>query len=236
MEMICQGNCEGLEHFLFGDKWKDSLVREREGFTFCKPLGATHSLAGRAVLAQWNADGSGDGLETFVVACLVDEEILLPLGTRLCVVAEKDVVESETQQFLRGKERHTSLLGRAVAFSLIALYARSYKILRSVLAALCPRQNVIERQILCVPMVAAILASIAVANIDAGALHRILAGSAAQVYVMPQSDNGRHGEDRRRRMQHIVAVILLDEHSSAEPQADGASDTDRSKRFIRKVQ
>src|SRR5690606_573057 len=100
----------------------------------------------------------GNGPEPFVVAVLVDEEILLPFRTRLGVVTKQDVIEPKAKQLLRRQERHTCLLRRAVAFPLVAFDARGHEVLRGVLAALCSRQNVVERQILCVTMVAAILA------------------------------------------------------------------------------
>jgi hypothetical protein len=37
-------------------------------------------------------------------------------------------------------------------------------------------------------------------------------------------------------MEDIVAVIFLDEHSAAEPQADGPGYADRAKGLVRKIQ
>lgn len=151
-------------------------------------------------------------------------------------MTKQDVIKPEPKQFLRSEQRHTGLLGRAVAFALIAFDAGRHEILRGVFAALSPRQNMIQCEIFCVTVFAAVLASITVTDVDACALHRILIVLAAQMDIVAQANDRRHGKGRRRRMQNIVAVILLNKHSSAEPQADGSRNADRSKRFIRKIQ
>ncbi len=96
------------------------------------------------------------------------------------------MVEAETQQLLRRQQRHSRLLRRAVAFSLVAFYAGRDQILGRVFAALSTRKNVIERQVLSVTMLAAILAAIAVSNVDTRTLHRRLAVIAPQMNVMTQ--------------------------------------------------
>ena len=47
----------------------------------------------------------------------------------------------------------------------------------------------IERQVFCMSMLAAVLAAIAIADVDARPLHRRFAILAANVDVMPQPDN-----------------------------------------------
>lgn len=114
---------------------------------------------------------SGDGLKPFVIAGFVDEKIFLPFRTRFGVVTKQDMVEPEPKQFLGGKQWHSGLLGRSIAFSLIAPYASGNKILRRVFSTLSTREDVVKRQIFRMPVLAAILAAISIANIDTGALH-----------------------------------------------------------------
>lgn len=211
-----------------------------------RPLPSSHAfkcmliLAAIVVRLEQRAQSEkavlGDGLESFVVAALVDEEILLPFGARFGVVAQKHVVKAEAKQLLGGQERHACLVGCSIAFALIALNARCHKILRRMLAALCTRQDVIERQVFRVAMLTAILTAVAVTNVDPCTLHRILVFLSAQMDIVAQAHNGRHRERRGWRMQNVLAVVLLNKHGSAKPQADGARDTDRPQRFIRKVQ
>ena len=123
---------------------------------------------------------------------IVHKQILSPFRTIFGVVTEQHMVEAEPQQLLRSQQRHAGLLGRAVALSLVALDARRHQILRRALAALGTRENVIQRQVLGVFVLAAILAAIAVANVDPGTLHRRFAVVAANVDIMPQPDHRRH--------------------------------------------
>src|SRR5439155_8040252 len=104
--------------------------------------------------------------------------------------------------------------------------------LRRMLAALCTRENVIERQVLCMLVLAAILAAIAVANVDARALHRSFAAIASKVNVMTQADDRRDRERDRRRMEHIIAVILFDKDGPAKMQTHRAGNADRAKRLV----
>ncbi len=146
------------------------------------------------------------------------------------------MVEAETQQLLRRQQRHSRLLGRAVALALVAFYAGSDQILRRVFAALSTRKNVIKRQVLRMTMLAAILAAIAVANVNTRTLHRRLAVIAPQMNVMTQPHNRRNRKRRRRRMQHVVAVVLFNKDRAAKPQTHGSCNTDRTERLIRKIQ
>ena len=82
-------------------------------FAKSRPLPSSHAfkcmliLAAIVVRLEQRAQSEkavlGDGLESFVVAALVDEEILLPFGTRLGVMAEQDVVKAEAKQLLGGQ-------------------------------------------------------------------------------------------------------------------------------------
>jgi hypothetical protein len=95
---------------------------------------------------------------------------------------------------------------------------------------------VIQCQILRVLVIAAVLAAVTITNVNAGPFHRRLSSVAPDMYVVPQPDNGRYRENRRRRVQNIVAIVLLDEHGAAKPKADSTSDADCAERLIRKVQ
>jgi len=151
-------------------------------------------------------------------------------------MAKQYMIESQTKQLLRRKQRHPCLFRRAVAFPLIAFYARGDQIGRRAFAALCPRQDVVERKVLGVTMLAAILAAVTVANVNTCPLHRRLRTIAADVNVMAKPDHGRHRENGRGRAQNIVAVVFLDINRAAKPKADSTSDTNSAKRLVRKVQ
>ena len=146
------------------------------------------------------------------------------------------MVEPETQKLLRREQRHSSLLRRAVAFSLVAFYASSDQIRRRAFAALRTRKNVIERQILGVLVVAAVLAAVAVADVNPSPLHCRLASVSTYVDVVTQADHGRDFEDRRRRAEYVFAVVLFSKDRAAKPQANRTGDTDGPQRLIRKVQ
>lgn len=108
--------------------------------------------------------------------------------------------------------------------------------MRSALAALGTREDMVERQVLGMLVLAAVLTAITVANVDPRTLHRRLAIVPANMHVMPQTHHRRHREGDRRRMQHIVAVIFLNEDRPAEKQADRPGHANRTKRFVRKIQ
>ena len=143
-------------------------------------------------------------------------------------MAKQYVIEPETKQLLRGQQRHACLFRRTVPLTLVALDAGRDQILRRAFAALRSRQDVIERQVLGMLMLSAILATITVANIDSGPLHGRFAVLAANMNIMPQPHNGRHRKNRRGRMKDIVAVVFLNENGAAKPQAHGTGYPDRS--------
>jgi len=167
---------------------------------------------------------------------IVHKEIFLPFGTRFGVVAEQDVVESETQQFLRSQQRHSGLFGRPVSFALVAFDAGGDQIVRRRFAALRPRQDMIERQVFGVFVFAAVLAAVAVANINPRPFHRRFLAAAFDVHVGPQTHDRRDGKRRRRRMQNVFAVVFLDRQFTRKPHTNRPRDTDRAQRFIRKIQ
>jgi hypothetical protein len=94
----------------------------------------------------------------------------------------------------------------------------------------------VERQVFCVLMLAAVLAAVPVADVDPGTLHRRLASVASDVYVMTQADHGRNLERSRRGTKDVFAVVLFDKDRAAKPQADRSGDPDRTERLVRKVQ
>lgn len=167
---------------------------------------------------------------------IVHKQIFLPFRTRLGVVAEQHVIKAQTQKFLRREQRHSGLFRRTVTFSLIAFYASSYKVSRSAFTALCTRQDVIQRQILGMLMVTAILAAVAVADVNSRPLHCRLSSVSTNIDVMTQADHGRDLEDRRRGTEYVFAVVLFYKDRAAKPQANRPSDTDGAQRLIRKVQ
>src|SRR5215203_855240 len=116
------------------------------------------------------------------------------------------VIESQTKELLRREQRHPCLFRRSVTFTLVAFYTRRDQVGRSAFAALCPRQDVIERQVLGVTMLAAILAAVTVAYVNACPLHRRLGTIAADMNVMTKPDHRRHGKNGRGRVKNIVAV------------------------------
>ena len=93
----------------------------------------------------------------------------------------------------------------------------------------------IKSQVFGVSVFAAILASVAVTYINAGAFHCRLAAVSADVDVMTQPDNGWNAEHGRGRMKDIVAVIFLDKNGAAKPQTNRPGNPHGPKRFVRKV-
>ena len=183
--------------------------------------------------------GSGrhlDKLFLFFLVRVVHEQVLLPLRTRFSVVTKQYVIESQPKQLLRRQQRHSGLFRRAVTLSLIAFYAGSDKVCRGAFAALGTRQDVIKRQILSVPMLAAILAPIAVADVNPCPLHCRLASVSTNVDVVSQADHGRDLKNCRRGTEYVIAVVLFDKDRAAKPQANRSGNTDGAQRLIRKVQ
>lgn len=147
-------------------------------------------------------------------------------------MAEQYVIEAETQQLLGCKQRHTGLFRRAVAFTLVAADAGGYKILRGAFAALGAGKYVIQRQVLGGFVFTAILAQIAVANIDTRSLHRCLAAITAHVYIMTQPDHRWDLKNGRRRAENIIPVVFFDKDRAAKPQAHCTRNADGPERFV----
>lgn len=85
-------------------------------------------------------------------------------------------------------------------------------------------------------MLAAILAAVAVTDVDPGPFHCRFTVMTLYVDVISQAHDRGNREGSRRRMQYIAAVVFLDKDRAAKPQADSTSDTDRAERLVRKVQ
>jgi DNA repair protein RadC len=85
-------------------------------------------------------------------------------------------------------------------------------------------------------MITAVLAAIPIADIDTRPLHCRLTSIASNVNIMPQADDRRNGKCRRRRMEHVVAVVLFDKHRAAKPQTHSTSNANRSERLVREIQ
>jgi hypothetical protein len=94
----------------------------------------------------------------------------------------------------------------------------------------------VQRQVFGMTVVTAILTSIAVANVYPRPLHRRFTSVPANMYVVPQPDNGWHPECCRRGTKDILAVMFFDKHGAPKPQANRAGYTNRAERLIRKVQ
>lgn len=90
----------------------------------------------------------------------------------------------------------------------------------------------IECQVLCVFVIAAILAAITIADIDAGSLHCRLASIPTNMNVMPQADDRRDWKRCRRRMENVIAVVLFNKHRTAKPQAYRTSYADGAQRLV----
>lgn len=142
------------------------------------------------------------------------------------------MVEAETQQLLRGKQRHAGLFGSAVALALVAANASRYKVLRRAFATLCTGKNVVERQVFGLPVLTAILAQVTVANVDARTLHGGLAAIPANMHVMAQPDNRWDLERGRRRAENVIPVIFFDKNGATKPQAHSTCDADGPEWFV----
>jgi len=151
-------------------------------------------------------------------------------------MAEKYVVKAEAKELLRSEQRHTCLLRRAVPLSLVTFYTGCNQVVRSAFSALSTREDMIQRQLFCVFCFAAILAAIAVADVDPGTLHCRFPIIAADVDVVAKANNGRHWKRCRWRMQHVIAIIFLNKDRTAKPKTNGTSNTHGAERLVRKVQ
>jgi hypothetical protein len=166
----------------------------------------------------------------------IHKQVLFPLRARLGVMAKQYVIEAQPQEFLRREQRHPRLLGRSIAFPLVALDARRNQVRRSTFAALRPGKYVVKRQVLRVAMLPAVLAPVAVADVNPSTLHRRFGTIATDVDVVTEPHHRGHGECRGRRMKNVIPIVLLDVNGTAKPQAHRPRHTDSSKRLVRKIQ
>jgi len=146
------------------------------------------------------------------------------------------MIEAETQQLLRSKQRHAGLFGGAVALALVAPDTRGNQVLRGALAALGPRQDVVQRKVLGVAVLSAILAEVTVANINARAFHGGLAAIPAYMYIMTQPDYRGNFKYGRWRAENVVPVVFFNKDRAPEPQAHCTRNADGPERFVREVQ
>ena len=141
---------------------------------------------------------SGGYLHLLDFRVVVHEQILLPFGSRLGVVAKQYVIETETKKLLRCQQRHASLLGSSITFSLITFHARRDEIRRCAFTALSAGKNVIKREVFRVTMIPAVLAAISVSHQD---LHPEVPGRMpplAHVDVGDEAYDARAGEFETR--------------------------------------
>lgn len=125
-------------------------------------------------------------------------------------MAKEHVVQAKSQQLLRREKRHSSLLRSPVSFALIAPDARGCQVLGCGRSALRLREYVVEGQVLCVSVVPAILAAIAVPYVNAGAFHRIFAAPAPDMNVLSEPHDRRDFEFSGRRAKDVFTVKLFD--------------------------
>jgi hypothetical protein len=162
---------------------------------------------------------------------IVHEQVLSPLGPIFCVVAEKYVIEAESEQFLRCEQRHACLLRRSIALALITFDARSYQILRRTLTSLSTRENMVECEVLGVPVLAAVLTPVAVPNVDPRPFHCCFTAISPNVYIVPQPNHRRDRKGGRGRVENLVSIVLLEKYRAAKPQTHGTTDADRAERL-----
>ena len=127
--------------------------------------------------------------DLYVLFNIVHKEIFSPLRPIFGIVAEQHMIESETEQLLRGQQRHAGLFRRAVAFTLVAFNAGRHEIVRRAFPALGTRENMVERQFLGVLVLTAVLTAIAITDIDPSTFHCRLAGVTTNVNVVTQSND-----------------------------------------------
>lgn len=90
----------------------------------------------------------------------------------------------------------------------------------------------VECQVLGMFAFAAVLAAIAITNIDPGTFHGRFSIVSTNMDVVSQPHDGRDRERCRRRVQNIVAVIFFDKNSAAKPQTNSPCNTDGAERLI----
>src|SRR5205085_3641529 len=145
-------------------------------------------------------------LQLSVFDSILDEQVLAPFGSRLGVVAEQHVFESDAQRLLRGEERHARLFGRAAALARVARDAGRREVFGRRAARPRARRDVVERQFVRRPLLPAVLASEPVAHEDSEASHACGLPSASDVYVSAKAYDARHAEHSARRAQNAPRV------------------------------
>lgn len=94
----------------------------------------------------------------------------------------------------------------------------------------------VKGEVLGMLMLAAILTSVTVPYVNAGAFKRRFPIVAANVNIVPQTDDRWNRERHRWRAKDIISVVFLDENGTPKPKTDRPGNADGSKRLIREIQ
>src|SRR4029079_1234451 len=105
-----------------------------------------------------------DSVTNVAVIVNVHEEILAPLGTCFGVVTKHNALEFHAQRALRSKQRHARFSRSATALAVVARNTRSDNVDRRVISTTRAWQDVVERQLICGFLLAAVLATKLVAH------------------------------------------------------------------------
>src|SRR6185295_7007648 len=140
----------------------------------------------------------------------VHEEILAPLSTCFGIVTKHDALEFHAQRALRSQQRHARFGRCAAALAVVARNTRSDDVDRRIISATRAWQDVIERQLTCGFLLAAVLATKLVAHVNPHALHSRCLLPATNVDVSATSNHRRHPELSSRRTQHALTIEFLD--------------------------
>ena len=120
-----------------------------------------------------------------------------PFRTRFGVVAKQNMVKS--RRSASAIKQGMRAVPASVAFALVTFYASGNQVCRSAFTALCARQDMIKREIFCVTMLSAILATITVTDVHASTLHGRFAAIAPDINIMAKPYNGGDTECGRGR-------------------------------------
>jgi hypothetical protein len=155
-------------------------------------------------------------------------QIFSPLRARRRRMVQSVEVQVVPQRGRIGQQRHARLIGRSVAFALVARMTARAQVFRHGLSAARTRQNVIQRQVLERPLDAAILTPVPVANKNLRAQTSRRAAPLADVYVFKQANHGWALKCKSHRPQHAIRIVFkrfgrsLPNHAKRTRQGHGA--------------
>src|SRR6185436_382826 len=140
--------------------------------------------------------------------------------------------ELHAQCSLRSKQRHTRLGRSAIALAVVAGNTRRNGVHWRVISTTRTRQDVVQSQFTGRLLLAAVLTTELVAHVDPQPLHSRSLAATADVDVSAPANYRRHWKRFTRRVQHSIAVKLLNVNRVLEGHDHSPRDTDSAERLV----